>query len=257
MAIITLLSDYGECDHYVAAVKAKILSINSGIRLVDISHQITSCDIAHAAHVIGSVFRDFPKGTVHFIGVNGTGQADDKLIALELEGHFFVGADNGLFGLITDQTARYVVDLNAVKPIDSPFPGKRILAAAAARLASGTALTDLGPPVQEYKRMLPRQLKANKELIMGHVLRVDHYGNLLTNIDRHTFDILSKDKNYSIKIGRELVSRIQTQVYQVEAGDLFILFNDRGFMEIGINQGRACDLLGVGYDGVVMVRFEG
>ncbi len=257
MAIITLLTDYGESDHYVAALKAKILSINPVLRIVDITHQVPSCDIAYGAQVLRSVFHHFPRGTVHLIGVNDTGQSGDRCLAMQLEGHIFVGTDNGFFGLLSDQEATYVVDINKLKPVDTTFPGRRILAPVAAQLASGKTITDLGPKVQEYKRMLPRQFKATRSLISGHVVKVDHYGNLVTNIDRQTFQTLCKDRGFEIKVGRESVYRIQDQIWQVEAGDLFVLFNDLGMMEIGINQGRADDLLGVGYDSPVLLKFDG
>lgn len=88
MAIVTLLTDSGESDHYVAAIKAKILGINPGLTLVDISHKIAACDIAHGAFVLKSVFRDFPTGTVHLIGVDSLGNRDDLFMALQLEDHF-------------------------------------------------------------------------------------------------------------------------------------------------------------------------
>lgn len=257
MAIITLLTDYGESDHYVAAIKAKILSINPVIRIVDITHQVPSCDIAYGAQVLKSVFQHFPRGTVHLVGVNDNGQAGDRFIALQLEGHYFVGPDNGFFGLLSDQLANYAVDINMLKPIDTTFPGRRILAPVAAQLASGKALTDLGPKIDEYKRMLPRQVKANKSLISGHVVKVDHYGNLVTNIEKRAFQVLCKDRPFTIKVGRESVSRIQNQIWQVEAGDLFVMFNDLGYLEVGINQGNAEELLGVGYDSPVLLKFEG
>lgn len=257
MAIITLLTDYGESDHYVAAVKAKILSINPVLRLVDITHQVPTCDIAHGAYVLKNVFQNFPRGTVHLVGIHESGIEGDQFIALQLDGHYFVGVDNGFFGLLSDSQARYVVNINTLKPVDTTFPGRRILAPAAARLASGTAITDLGPAVDRYKRMLPRQLKATKAMISGHVLRVDHYGNLITNIDRRTFQILCAGRPYNIKIGREHTQKIQDRIHQVEAGDLFVLFNDHDLLEIGINQGRADQLLGVGYDSPVLLKFEG
>src|SRR4051812_47765130 len=98
MAIVTLLTDSGEIDHYVAAIKARIISVNPGIRIEDISHKIEAGDIGHAAFVLRSVFRDFPKGTIHLVGVDATGNRGDNAIALQLEDHFFVGSDNGLFG---------------------------------------------------------------------------------------------------------------------------------------------------------------
>src|SRR5690606_21754222 len=137
MAIVTLLTDSGESDHYVAAIKARILSVNPGLKIVDISHQIKPSDIAHAAFILRAVFRDFPKGTVHLVGVDSAGQRDDASIALQLEDHFFVGTDNGLFGLISDKPHQFLAELNTIQPVVSTFPEKDILANAAARLASG------------------------------------------------------------------------------------------------------------------------
>lgn len=255
MAIITFLSDFGESDHYVAAVKAKILSVNSSIQIIDISHNIEPCDIAHGAYVLKSVFRDFPKGTVHLVAINSAGQQGDKYIAIKLEGHYFIGTDNGLFGLISDAMAEGQVDIN-VNNVSTTFPAKVVFAAAAAKLASGTHISDIGKPLDQFKKMLGRHLKANKSLIAGHVIRVDHYGNLITNIDQPTFDILSNQKAYNITFSRENSRRINESVNSVEAGDIFIIFNDQKLLEIGINQGNASELLGLGYDSAIMINFE-
>lgn len=255
MAIITFLSDFGARDHYVAAVKAKILSINPDLFIIDISHQIASCDIAHAAYVLKAVFKDFPAGTIHIVAVNTAGQPGDKYIAIKLEGHYFIGTDNGLFGLISEQEAAVKVDINQ-EVLKTSFPAKQIFAPAAAKLATGTALEALGTELPDYKRMLGRSLKANKKQIVGHVVQVDHYGNLITNIDKTTFDILSKEKRFEISFGRENSRRIHESINSVDAGDLFIIFNDQNFLELGINQGMAAELLGLNYDSPVTITFD-
>jgi S-adenosylmethionine hydrolase len=137
MAIVTLLTDAGESDHYVASIKAKIISLNPGIRIEDISHSIKPADIAHAAFVLRAVFHDFPKGTVHLVGVDSTGNRGDAFIALQLEDHFFVGCDNGLFGLISERPHQQLVELNAINTISTTFPERDIFAHAASKLASG------------------------------------------------------------------------------------------------------------------------
>src|SRR5688572_2210281 len=147
MAIVTLLTDAGESDHYVASIKAKIISLNPGIRIEDISHSIKQADIAHAAFVLRAVFRDFPKGSVHLVGVNATGNKGDAFIALQLEDHFFVGCDNGLFGLISDKPHQQLVELNALNSINTTFPERDVFAPAAVKLASGMAITNLGKPM--------------------------------------------------------------------------------------------------------------
>jgi S-adenosylmethionine hydrolase len=256
MAIVTLLTDSGESDHYVAAIKAKVLSINPGVKLIDISHKIQPCDIAHAAFILRSVFRDFPKGTIHLVGVHATGQRDDSLIALQLEDHFFIGADNGLFGLISDKTHQTLVELNTINPIQSTFPEKDIFAPAAVKLASGVAISDLGKPMTTFKKMIDRQVKATKKQITGTVIKVDNFGNLITNIPKEAFDVLSNGKTYSIQFRREKFNRIHTQYNQVEEGECFLLFNSLGLLEIGIYKGNASELLGLEYDSTVNIIFE-
>lgn len=256
MAIVTLLTDSGESDHYVAAIKARILTINPGLKIVDITHRINSSDIGHAAFILRSVFRDFPKGTVHLVGVDAIGQRDDAAIALQLEDHYFIGADNGLFGLISDKPHQFLAELNTVQPIHSTFPEKDIFAPAAAKLASGVAMSDIGRPMGTYKKMIDRQVKATRKQITGHVIRVDNYGNVITNIPKEAFDILSKDKTYTIQFGGEKFRRIHTQYNQADEGDCFLLFNSLGLLEIGIYKGNASQLLGLTYDSMVNILFD-
>jgi len=256
MAIVTLLTDSGESDHYVAAVKARIISINPGVRIEDISHSVKPSDLAHAAFILRAIFRDFPKGTVHLIGVDSTGNRGDASVALQLEDHFFVGCDNGLFGLISDKAHQQLVDLNSITPVTTTFPERDIFAPAAAKLASGVGITTLGKPMQSFKRMIDRQVKATKKQITGSVIRVDGVGNLITNIPRDAFDILSQGKAYTIQFGGEKFRRIHTQYNQAEQGECFIVFNSLGLLEIGIYKGNASELLGLEYDSTVNIIFE-
>lgn len=256
MAIITLLTDSGESDHYVAAIKAKILSTNPGIKLVDITHSVMPCDLAHAAFVLRNVFRDFPNGTTHLVGVHATANRDDAAIALQIEDHFFVGADNGLFGLITEKPHQHLVELNSITTTTSTFPEKDIFAQAAAKLASGVNITSLGKPMTTFKKMIDRQMKATKKQIMGHVIRVDNYGNLITNITKQAFDILSHEKIFTVQFGGEKFRRIHTQYNQADEGECFLLFSSSGLLEIGIYKGNASELLGLNYDSMVTIIFE-
>jgi S-adenosylmethionine hydrolase len=256
MAIVTLLTDSGETDHYVAAIKAKILGINPGLTVIDISHKIQPCDIAHGAFVLNSVFRDFPKGTVHLVGVDSTGNAESAAIGLQLEDYFFVGSDNGLFGLISDKQHQQLVDINSINSINTSFPEKEIFATAAAKLASGVAITTLGKPMATFKKMIGRSVKATRKLIAGHVIRVDNFGNLITNIAKTDFDILSKGKTFTVQFSGEKFRKIHSNYFQADQGDCFLLFNSTGFLEIGIYKGRANDLLGMDYDSSVSIIFD-
>lgn len=255
MAFVTLLTDSGTSDHYVAAIKARILSVNPGLRIIDITHNIAACDLTHAAFTLRSVYNEFPKGTVHLAGVDSVGSRNDKAIAIQLDDHFFVGSDNGLFGLISEKQHQLAVALmGAATP--TSFPERDIYAPAAAKLASGVALSSLGAPIQTYKKMIDRSVKATRKQITGHVIRVDRYGNLITNIPKVAFDHLSKDKSYTIAFGGEKFRRIHSQYNHVEEGECVLLFNSLGLLEIGIYKGNASELLGLAYDSVVNIFFD-
>lgn len=256
MAIVTLLTDSGESDHYIAAIKARLMAVNPDLRIVDISHQIRIFDIGHAAYVLRSVFRDFPKGTVHLVGVDAAGNRGDVFVIVQLEGHFFVGADNGLFSLLSEQPPENTWQIGAETSPSATFPEKEIFAPTVARLAAGEDPSRLGKPYAELKRLIDRQVKATRKQITGHIIRVDHFGNLITNIPKQAFDILSKDKAFTVQFGGEKFRRIHGAYHHADQGECFILFNSQNFLEIGIYKGNASELLGLDYDSVVNIIFE-
>lgn len=256
MAIVTLLTDCGKSDHYASAIKAAILRVNPGLNIVDLSHEVAPCDIAHGAFLLRAVFRDFPKGSVHLAAVDAIGNPGDPFIALQLEDHFFVGVDNGLFGLVSNQAHQHAVELHDLGLASSVFPEKDILAPASAKLASGVSITDLGKSIPSIKKKTDRQAKATRKQIAGHVIRVDHYGNLITNIAQRDFDILSKGKKFTLQFGGEKFKRIHTTYNQADQGECFLIFNSLGLLEIGIYKGRASELLGLSYDSPVHITFE-
>ena len=136
------------------------------------------------------------------------------------------------------------------------FAAKDILAPAAVALCQGLDIHKLGNELSEINRKIPRSLRANRKQINGHVIHVNHYGNLITNIDQQTFETLSSKTDYQIIFGRERAKQIHQIYHEVELGECVLLFNDLGLLEVSINQGSAHDLLGLGYDSPVIVRFE-
>ncbi len=258
MAVVTFMSDFGTSDHYVAAVKASILKYDPSANIVDISHDINSFDIGHAAYVLKQVFRDFPEGSVHLVSVDTVGRKSDKYVAAKLDNHFFVCPDNGLLSLISQNRPEKVVDINSVAQISSTFPAKDILAKASAELIS-KSLDSLGPEVGQYIELIGRQVKATKKEIVGNVIRVDHFGNLITNIEQQEFETIhriNKESGYQIRAGREQFNSINTAFYQVDPGECYLLFNSQGLLQIGINKGNASELLGIQLDSPIFITFN-
>lgn len=256
MALITFMSDFGYSDHYVAAVKAKIFQIDPTVHVIDISHSIDSFNIAHGSYILNAVFRDFPQGTVHLVGVNSFKNLLLPFLALKLEGHYFVGADNGILGLISEQEPEVVVKIDKTQFLFSTFPEKEIFAPVAVKLALGHSIYDLGIPFDGMKMMIGRKIRATRRQIAGNIIRVDHYGNLITNIDKQVFEILSKDKVFKIILGRETLSLVHDIQNFPDDGEIFAIFNNNNFLEIGINRGNASELLGLHFDSPVSIIFS-
>lgn len=220
--------------------------------MIDISHQIDSFNIAHGSFVLKAVYKDFPESSVHLVAVDSFAQ-NNTYIAAQIDHHYFVSADNGLISLLSAHDPEQIVKLPYTP--DITFSAKEVLAPAAAALAMGAALTDIGEPVETMTRKLSRMLKANRKGIAGHIIQVDHYGNLITNIDKETFALLSAEQPYSVLFGREKMHTIHRSYHDTESGECFLIFNDLGLLEIGIRQGNAQELLGLHYDSPVQIVF--
>ena len=252
MAIITFISDFGYNDHYVASVKAQLLSAIPDVNIVDISHNIEHYNIAHGSFVLKYVYPTFPKGTIHLVAINCS--ESKRFLALELDDHFFFGPDNGIYGLISNKEPSNVVELE--KNNTSHFPAYDILTPAVIAMIEGKNMEEIGQPTEKYQRLLPRQVKANKKQISGNVLRVNSYGNLITNISKTEFKILNKNNDFQVIFGREKFRKIHQTSRETEPGDCYVLFNELGLLEIGINKGNASELLGMDYDSPVHIIFN-
>ncbi len=246
MALITFTSDFGLSDHYVGQIKGTFLSTNSSQTIIDISHQVQAYDITHMAFVIGSVFRDFPEGTVHFIGM------DDELgyMIAWVEGHYFIVPNNGVISLVSERRPDLMINILSEKNT------LKKAAETAVKLATGEAPESFGEPVSNYKEYSKRKSRATKKEIAGHVIRVDHFGNLITNIEFTDFRILSKDRAYTIHFGREVLREVNEKMNQVEPGDIYAKFNDNEQLVVGIFQGNGAQLLGLSFDSPVTIVFQ-
>jgi S-adenosylmethionine hydrolase len=254
MALVTFISDFGDKDHYVASVKARMLSINPQLNIVDISHSVSKFDIEHAAFILRNTFREFPKGTVHLVGVKTTGRTNDGFIGVKLEDHFFIGPNNGMLSLLSEKDPDIIVHISETHVKSTTFPTRDILAAITAKVASGVSIQDFGGPCTRFKKSIIRQAKATKEQLVGQVIRIDGYGNAITNIRRDVFERLNPGK-FTIHFAREKLEKLQTGYDQVDEGDPFVFFNSLDLMEIGINYDNASSLLGLKKDSVVYVNF--
>lgn len=245
MAVITFTSDFGWRDHYVAAVKARVLAFNQNIRIIDVTHEIEPHNITQTSYILKNVFRDFPIGTVHLVGVNSWDNRDEtKLIALRLEEHYFVGFDNGLFSLISSKKPMVICELNYDKSNLGSFSEKTIMANAAAQLATGASVYDLGKQVMSIKQLLVSTAFRSQNEIIGQVVHIDSYGNIISNINPKEMELEANLSESSLVVGRHHISYFSNFI-SPSHGDSFAFVNSNGQVCIGIKCGNACKLLGV------------
>ncbi len=264
MPVITLTSDYGLTDHYLAVVKGRIISELPDIRLVDISHAIQPGNFLEASFILRNCYHAFPDGTVHLVAVQEITE-NRRLLAAELDGHFFLSADNGLLGLINPEVRiNRVVEIN-LKQEETLFPARDVLVRAACHLARGGSLDVLGRQVKEFKESAQVRPRIPNEgsLILGSVLYVDNFGNLITNISRKTFHEVGQDRSFEIALPRrQVIRKLQDSYYPASKGSVIALFNSQNLLEIALSEASgkyyngANTLLGVGVQNTVTVTFK-
>lgn len=257
--VIALLTDFGTRDHYAGTMKGVVLGICPEATLVDISHEIPPHDVMAAALTLAASYKYFPAGTIFLVVVDpGVGSARRGLAA-EAGDYRFVAPDNGvLTAVFREQPPRRVVDLTerryARPTVSRTFEGRDRFAPAAAWLARGIQLSALGRPVTDYQVIDLPTPAVHPESITGQVLWVDRFGNLVTNIDRRTFERFAETGAVEIRVGAHLIGRLVATYADIGPGEICALFGSTDHLEIAANTASAVDQLGLGRGAVVTVR---
>lgn len=256
-SVVTLCTDFGTADGYVAAMKGVILAIAPDATLVDISHEVTRQSIAEGAFVLHSAFSYFPRGTVHLVVVDpgvGTGR---RGVAVHAQGHRFVAPDNGVLTYVLQGAESFeavVLTESAYwrTEVSHTFHGRDVFAPVAAHLAIGVPLSSLGQPVADLVRLdLPTPSVGKDGSIAGRVIYVDHFGNLVTNIPA---TMLPRRENLCIKVGQVALWGLATTYSSVGVGKTLALVGSHGNLEIAVREGSAAEMLGVAIGGQVLVQ---
>ena len=258
MGVITLTTDLGHRDFYQAALKGSIISQLPDVRLVDISHDIPSFSIQHAAFVINNAYPYFPKDTVHLIGIDTVFQEDSRYLAMSYKGQYFVGADNGIFSIITgEDRPDEMVEINIMQDLRYlHFPLADILTKAACHIANGGKLRDIGLPVDNAVQKVTFQPVYNQNSIKGHVTYIDSFGNVISNISKDLFNRVQNGRDFILRFKRnETISNLSWHYNEVAEGEKLCLFGISNFLEIAINKGHASQLLGLYQDETILVEF--
>lgn len=280
MSIITLTTDYGWKDHFVGALKGKILSEYPEATIVDLSHDIDPFNTAEASYVIGAGYSSFPEGTVHLIGVDAEMNKENRHVAIQWNGHYFVCADNGIMGLVMQKILpEKMVAINIHDRFPGAFTDLDVFVKVACHIAKGGTLNVVGKDITDIKQPTELQpvIATDKNTIKGYVVYVDHFGNVVTNITEKMLNDTAKGRNYELvlntrgRIGnRSNIRQIRKKYSDIASGnnpikyyegEKLAIFNEAGFLEIAIfrsnpnTTGTAASLLGLGYRDVVTINF--
>ena len=257
---IALLSDFGTRDHYAGVMKGVVLSICPDAVLVDISHDLPAHDIPFAARELAATYKYFPAGTIFLVVVDpGVGSAR-RGIAADVGDWRFVAPDNGvLTAVLQEAPPKKVVELTerryARPTVSRTFEGRDRFAPAAAWLAKGIQLPALGRAVSDYIQIDLAQAVLLDGEIRGEVVRVDRFGNVVTNVDRRLCEKLTgAEGTMRIEVGGRPVDRLVSTFSEIGAGDVCALFGSTDHLECAAHAASAAEVLGVGVGAVVTVR---
>lgn len=276
MSIITLTTDFGVKDHFVAAVKGAIYTELPQATIVDISHDISPFHITEAAYIIQNAYKSFPKGSIHIVGIDSELTPENKHIAVKLDEHYFICANNGLISMIASEIRpEKMVEINIHDKINTNFPVLDVFVAVACHIARGGTLEVVGKVTEEIRMIkgITPIVNVGDKQIVGNVIYIDNYGNLITNITRKLFEDVGKGRAFTINarsaVFKDIYDRYSDAINfsiekskREEDGKKLAIFNSSGYLELAIYKsnpktvGGAASLFGLNYRDTVSITFE-
>ncbi|MFD2914483.1 SAM hydrolase/SAM-dependent halogenase family protein [Psychroserpens luteus] len=275
MAIITLTTDFGEKDHFAGSIKGAIYSELPDVRIVDISHSVSPFNVPEAAYIIQNAYSSFPKGTIHMIGIDSELNPENKHIAVLLDDHYFICANNGIMSMICSEIApQKIVEINIHDRVATSFPVLDVFVNVACHIARGGTLEVIGKVIETIKpiKNLIPFVSEERSQIIGSVIYIDNYGNVITNIKRKFFEDVQKTRDYEIsarsykfkKIYEKYSDAINFDIPEekrYDEGKRLVVFNSSGYLEIAVYKsdnatvGSASTLMGLKVMDTVTVNF--
>lgn len=276
MPIITLTTDFGLKDHAVGVLKGTIYSELKDAVIVDISHLISPFHIQECAYVLKNAYHTFPPGSIHVVGVDAERTPETRHVAVKADGHYFIAADNGVLSLIAETAPpEKIFDIDLPNHLQGPFPTLDVFVKVACHLARGGTLEVIGKPfkaLRTIKEFAPRVTNDGNTLV-GSVIYIDNYGNVVTNIHKSLFEAYRKGRKFTLEARNKKLTEIHSQYsglinYDLDPsqrrgpGDLLALVNASGYVELAIYKsnpktvGGASTLLGLTYRDTVIINFE-
>jgi S-adenosylmethionine hydrolase len=249
-SIISLLTDFGTKDHYVASMKGTILNINPRCTLVDITHHVSPHDITEGAFILANAYSSFPKGTIHLSVVDPGVGSPRTPILLVTTNYFFVGPDNGLFTFaLKREKVKKAIVLNNPKyflsRISTTFHGRDLFAPVAAYLSLGVKPEAFGSILDSWVEIEFEKPKIRGGKLIGKILHIDAFGNLISNIDGQSIFSHVRDDSLVVRIGKRTIQGLKKGYWEGKKNEPIALIGSGGFLEISVREGSAQKILKV------------
>jgi S-adenosyl-L-methionine hydrolase (adenosine-forming) len=263
--IVTLTTDFGVADHFVGTIKGVILDIVPEAEIVDICHAVQAFDVLDGALTIAQAYSYFPAGTVHLVVVDPGVGTERRPIIASTDRHHLVAPDNGVLSLVYDREERLQVRHVAaehyfLQPMSNTFHARDVFSPVAAYLAKGVDPEKFGEVITDYVRFnAPRAKTVDSQTLRGVILKVDRFGNLVTNITPQDAPMLFEPQPgpFKIVVGKREVTAIKTAYAQGAPGEVFGILGSMGYLEIATNRGAAAQLVGAGKGSEVSIALGG
>ena len=276
MTIVTLTTDFGHKDFSISVIKAALLQQIPNLKIIDISHEISPYNASETAYILKNAFRAFPKGSIHIIGVESEWTPENIHLVMEFEEHYFIGADNGILSMIKeDFIATKIVEINIHKTVITSFPVLDIFINVAAHISRKGSLEVIGKSIKKIKELtnINPVINHEKNQILGSVIYIDNYGNLVSNIKKDLFYEIGKSRNFTIyarsvkfkklyKNYSEAIDFSLPKGKREEDGKKLAIFNTSDHLELAVYKsnpqtiGGAGSLFGLDYRDPITVKFE-
>ncbi|WP_372769872.1 S-adenosyl-l-methionine hydroxide adenosyltransferase family protein [Lutibacter sp.] len=276
MSIITLTTDFGIKDHFVGAVKGTIYSELPNAKIVDITHQISPFNITETAYILRNAYKKFPEGSIHVIGVDAELNDENRHIAVKLDNHYFICADNGVISLLASEISpEKIVEINIHEYIESSFPVLDVFVKVACHIARGGKLEVIGKITPKFKKIRELQpaISSDNNTISGNIIYIDNYGNSISNISEKLFNQVGKGRGFEVIANRYSFTKIYEKYSDIvdfslikeqrqKDGTKLALFNSAKYLEISMYRsntstvGGAVSLLGLNYRTVITIKFH-
>ncbi|QDT62876.1 SAM hydrolase/SAM-dependent halogenase family protein [Calycomorphotria hydatis] len=260
VSLITLTTDFGTVDHYVAQMKGVLLARSPSARLIDVTHQLPPQDVTAAALLMEELYPPFPTGTVHLAVIDPGVGSNRTMLAAQAHGQYFVAPNNGLLSFVMKSDPGFeavmIENRNLFRDdVSQTFHGRDIMAPIAAELANGRPLSEIGPVCEAPVLLDEITPEVSGEKISGRIIRIDHFGNLITNI-RESDISHSVSTKFVITSGDLMLQGLSSSYASHQPDEALAIIGSSGRLEVAVNQGNAAKVLNLGIGDEVMITTE-